>query len=103
MGTVLSKSKNAFMQLSIKLENSNLILTEGFGVVCEVRKNLFLNRSQKVDKCQFPNLGSHFSERVLLGCVLSSSYRHTWQFSSSASGIPIKFLSYRPMSGCPEL
>ena len=84
-----------------KLENSNLILTEWFGVVCEVRKILFHNWSHKVDKCQFPNQGSHFSERALLRYVLSSSYRHTCQFSSSASGIPIKFLSYRPMSGCP--
>lgn len=64
---ILSKAKNVSMLLSIKLENNNLILTEGFGVVCEVRKNLFLNRSYKTDKCQFLNLGSHFSERFLLG------------------------------------
>lgn len=70
MGTILSKAKNTSTHLSVKLGKKQFSIDKGFEIVCELRENLFLNKSHKADKCQFLNLGSHFTEDPLGVCYI---------------------------------
>lgn len=73
-GNSLFKGQKWFHAAFNKIGKQQLMLIKFWSGLWSKEKNLFLKRNHKTDKCQFLNLGSHFSERsfgVVLCLVLT--------------------------------